>query len=159
MLLDTGIPKLDDSLAGGLPAQKSILLCAKPGVENTEFAMQILHYRLKRNDKGIYLTNNKSPDAVRYLLSKYDWDLAAYEKKGVFTFIDCYSCLVSQPSKAQFCVEDPTNLKQIDASLTKVLKKLKNHDTVFVFDALSSLIDCCSSQKELFEGLLLLNIK
>ena len=153
MQLTTGIPKLDEALNGGIPAQKSILLCAEPGVENTEFAMQILYHRLQNGDKGLYLTNNKKPDTVRYLLSKYDWNLTDFEKKGVFTFLDCYSGLIAQPSDAKFYVEDPTDLKQIDSVLIKALDKLKNQDTIFVFDALSSFIDIYGPKRELFEYL------
>lgn len=153
MIIDTGIPKLDEVLNGGVPAQKSILLCAEPGVENTEFAMQILYHRLLKGDKGLYLTNNKKPDTIRYLLSKYDWNLNNYEKKGVFNFLDCYSALVAQQSSAKFKVEDPTDLKQIDFTIIKALNKLKNQDTLFVFDALSSLIDTCGAKKDLFNYL------
>lgn len=151
MMLDTGIPKLDEALGGGIPGQKSILLCGEPGVENIEFAQQILNCRLKKGDRGLYLTNNKTPETVRYLLTKYDWDLTNYEKKGTFSFLDCYSSIVAQPSSAKFCVDNPSDLKQIDAALISALNKLKNHDTVFVFDSLSSFIDNSGTKKEFFE--------
>jgi len=153
MILATGIPKLDEVVGGGIPAYKSVLLYAKPGVENTEFAMQMLNYRLKKGDKGLYLVNNKKPDAVRYLLSKYDWNLSDFEKKNALFFLDCYSGMLSQPSKEKFSVEDPVDVKKLDVAICKALEALKNQNTLFIFDSLSSFIDLHGFDKELFEYL------
>ena len=102
MLVKTGIPKLDGLLNGGIKANKSVLIYAYPGIESLQFAQNLFYNRLKSGDHGVYFVNNKKPDAVRYELKEYDWDLDGYEKKGIFSFLDCYSGLTKLKSKERF---------------------------------------------------------
>ena len=88
MRIKTNIPKLDELLNGGIETNKSILICAEPGINSLAFAQHLFYNRLKQGDHAIYFINNKKPEAVRYGLKKYDLDLSEYEKKGLFYFFD-----------------------------------------------------------------------
>lgn len=150
-LLKTGIAKLDQLLDGGIKKNSSVLFCSTPGVENLQFAQQILHNQLKNGGHGLYFVDNKKPSAVRFMLKNYDWDVEPYEKKGVFSFFDCYSGLISQPSKERFFVENPLDLKEIDRKLLVALNKLKNNHSILIFDCLSTLLDENKSQDEVLD--------
>lgn len=146
MLLKTSIPKLDELLNGGVKIKKSILFCSTPGVESLQFAQQILHHRLEQGDHGLYFVNNKKPEAIRYMLHNYGWDLSEFGKKGIFYFFDCYSGMLGIDSKEKFFVHNTTDLEEIDKELTKAMEKMENKNTILVFDALSSLIDLCGEK-------------
>jgi len=146
MALKTGIPKLDEILNGGLEENKSVLFYSVPGVENLQFAQQLLYTRLCEGDHGLYFVNNKKPTIVRHMMKSYDWDIARFERKGTFAFIDCYSGLMGINSKEKFYVKETTNLRQMSSEISKALDKMKNHNLFVVFDSLSSIIDLCGNK-------------
>ena len=144
-MLKTGIPKLDDLLNGGIGKQKSILFYSTPGVESLPFAYQLLYNRLQQGDHVLYFVDNKKPDAVRFMLKNYDWDISKFEKNKQFYFFDVYSCILGLKSKERFSVKDVTDIEGIKEELTKALKQLKNKNTTVIFDSLSNLLDLCGT--------------
>jgi len=146
MALKTGIPKIDEILNGGLEENKNILFYSVPGVENLQFSQQLLYTRLCEGNHGLYFVNNKKPAIVRHMMKSYDWDVARFERKGTFAFIDCYSGLMGINSKEKFYIKDTTNLRQISSEISKALNKMKNNNLFVVFDSLSSLIDLCGNK-------------
>jgi len=145
MPLKTGIPKLDELLDGGIEEKKSILFYTTPGVENIPFAFQLLYNRLQQGDNAIYLVNTKKPDAVRFMLANYGWDVSEFEKKGKFAFFDAYSGLLGLNSKERFSVKNTSSIEEIKKELTKAMGELKNNNTILVFDSLSNLLDLCGT--------------
>ncbi|HKZ49404.1 MAG TPA: ATPase domain-containing protein [Candidatus Nanoarchaeia archaeon] len=152
-MVATGIPKLDDALSGGFKTYSTVLLSAQPGVENVEFALQTLFNRLKAGDKGLYLVNNKSPDAIRALASEYGWDIQGYNEEGTFEFFDAYSALLSTKAGAKYYCENPSDAKSLNVKLPEALAELQDHHTLLVFDALSTLLDSAKSPKEILANL------
>jgi len=144
-MLKTGIPKLDELLDGGIAKNKSILFYSSPGVEDLPFAFQLLYNRLEQGDHVLYVINNKKPEAVRYMLKNYDWDISKFEKNRQFAFLDAYSALLGLKSEEKFSVQDSSNIDKIRKGLVNALKKLKNKDTLVIFDSLSHLIDACGT--------------
>ena len=145
MNLKTGIPKLDELLNGGIAANKSILFYSTPGVENLPFAYQLLYNRLQQGDHVLYLVNNKKPDAVRFMLKNYDWDISKFEKNKQFAFFDAYSGLLGLKSKERFSVKNFADIEEIKKELIRALKILKNKNTTIIFDSLSNLFDLCGT--------------
>ncbi|MCZ7397132.1 MAG: hypothetical protein O8C59_01305 [Candidatus Methanoperedens sp.] len=47
MKIETGIPKLDDFLGGGIPKGKSLIYYIQPGVEGEIFGMQTVYNTLR----------------------------------------------------------------------------------------------------------------
>lgn len=153
MNLKTGIPKLDELLDGGIGKNKSILFYSTPGVENLPFAYQLLYNRLQQGDHVLYLVNNKKPEAVRFMLKNYDWDISEFEKNKQFAFLDAYSGLMGLKSKEKFSVKNPSKIEGIKEELAKALTKLKNSNTTVIFDSLSSIIDMCGTPVEILSCL------
>ena len=141
MLLSTSIPKLDELLNGGLQEDKSVLLLAQPGVHSLEFAQQLFYNCLQECGSGIYLVNNKLPQAVRGQFRSYDWDLGEIEKKQKLAFIDCFSFQISQESNEKYAVEKYDDVESISSTIAKAIKQMGGGQTILVFDSLSSLLD------------------
>jgi small GTP-binding protein len=150
-MISTGIKKLDEDLGGGIKEGSTMLLYAEPGVENLEFAYEILFTSLANGINCLYFVNNKRPRTVKEILRSSSWNTDAYEAKGTFNFIDGYSRLIGAGHEAGFCVGDPTDIKEIDKVLTNVIKKSKN--SVIVFDNLSALFDLDVDYNVLLEHL------
>jgi hypothetical protein len=147
MLLQTGIPKLDEMLDGGLKNGSSLLVSAIPGVKGLEFCQQILHTQLKNGRRAAYFVNDKKPSAVREMLRSYDWNVDSYEKKRKLVFIDAYSSILSQPSSEKFVVKNPFDIKDICDNVKKSATAIGSQ-LIFIFDNISTLFDECGTGSE-----------
>lgn len=137
-MLKTGIPKLDESLRGGIKEGSISIFYSEPGVENAEFAYELIFSNLKNNANVFYFVNNKKPETVKELMKNYGWDTTSFESNNKFFFIDAYSALIGGVS-SNFYVNNPMDVKSINSVLIDVIRKHK--DSIIVFDALSSFLD------------------
>lgn len=143
-LLETGIPKLDVPLGGGIKPCSVILFWAQAGIENAPFAYQFVIERMEKGDKGVYVIESKRTDTVEQEMQEYGWDIKEYMEEGTFTFIDAYSGLIHAPSKERFIVEDAKNPKAITKTMKKVLEQSpKEEHKIIIFDSISTFIDQC----------------
>ncbi len=150
MNLKTGIPKLDELLGGGIEENKSILFYSTPGVESLPFAFQLLYNRLQQGDHVLYFVNNKKPDAVRFMLKNYDWDISKFEKNKQFAFFDCYSGFLGLGSEEKFSIEDTKDLKKINNELIPAITQKQK--IIFVLDSLSSLLDINGTDSSIMDN-------
>ena len=72
----TGIDGLDKMLNGGLPVNRSILLCGSPGSGKTILSWQFLwngaaHYE----EPGLYVSLDEDPDELREEIASFGWSL------------------------------------------------------------------------------------
>ncbi|MCK4327097.1 MAG: hypothetical protein KAW41_01335 [Candidatus Diapherotrites archaeon] len=118
MKIRTGIPGLDDVLAGGFPAKSTVLLEAPPGTGKTTFCRQFAKEGMLENQRCVYVVTSE-PVAQT---------IAGLEALGVkdldkICFIDGYSWRVSgeipeQPANVHV-MQSLTELNE----LTRLLKK------------------------------------
>lgn len=144
-MVETGIPKLDDYLGGGIPQGKSLVYYASPGVEGDIFAIQTLYHNLKQGMKGVLVTTSP-PDVVRSQFKEFGWDLERYEEELVI--VDAYSSLVGAPSEEDYVVEDPEDLQSVSETITQALKEA-GKGAVVVFDSLSTIMDMAGEDETL----------
>jgi len=157
-LIETGIPRLDASLGGGLKPLSLTVFWAKPGIENAPFAYQMIENRLKLGDSIIYVVQTKRPDTVEDEINHYGFDIKSYKDIGSFCFVDAYSGLIHAPSKERFVVEDAKKPEAITKVIKDILTLTEKHKIV-IFDSISTLIDHCGEDsleelklwKKLFE--------
>jgi KaiC/GvpD/RAD55 family RecA-like ATPase len=64
-MLETGIPRLNGILVGGMPEGKTLLYYVNPGVEGTAFIMQSLHHNLQKGKKAVFITSSMDPKSLR----------------------------------------------------------------------------------------------
>ena len=84
-----GIGIVDTALMGGIPGGSCVLLAGGSGVGKTILAMQWLFngYRTYQ-EPGIYITFEERKDKLYEDMLGFGWDLAKYEKAGMFVFLE-----------------------------------------------------------------------
>jgi circadian clock protein KaiC len=86
--LTTGIPGFDLIAYGGLPEGRSTLLSGTSGSAKTVFACQFLAEGIRRNEPGVFVTFEESPEAIRKNMEGFNWDILAWEREGKWAFVD-----------------------------------------------------------------------
>jgi hypothetical protein len=137
MFLNTGIPKLNELLNGGIKKNSLVLINAQPGVRCMEFLQQVMFQRLTEGGKGIYIVNNKSADAVKKMFSDNDWDISGYEKQKKACILDAYNSYLTNAGTEK----DKDFSGILSEQMISKLKDANNGNILLVFDALSSFID------------------
>jgi circadian clock protein KaiC len=71
----TGVPGLDDVLAGGLPRAAMYLVEGNPGVGKTTLAMQFLLEGKRSGESGLYVTLSETRKELDTVARSHRWDL------------------------------------------------------------------------------------
>jgi len=75
-MIETGIPKLDEFLGGGIPKGRSIVYYIQPGVEGEIFGLQTIYNSLKKGKTGVFVVSSTIPDIIKgqyFGIFKADW--------------------------------------------------------------------------------------
>lgn len=75
----SGVPGLDDVMAGGFPAGHLYLLEGSPGAGKTTLGLQFLLEGRARGQKGLYVTLSETSDELAQGASSHGWDLENIE--------------------------------------------------------------------------------
>src|SRR3569832_2272471 len=75
LIVATGVPGLDEVLAGGLTANRIYLLDGNPGAGKTTLAMQFLLSGAARGESVLYVTLSETEDELRSSAAAHGWDL------------------------------------------------------------------------------------
>ncbi len=86
--LATAIPGFDLIAYGGLPEGRSTLLSGTSGSAKTVFACQFLAEGIRRNEPGVFVTFEESPEAIRKNMEGFNWDIPSWEKANQWAFVD-----------------------------------------------------------------------
>jgi hypothetical protein len=141
--LETGIPKLDDMLGGGIPMGKSLLYYIQPGVEGDVFGMQTMHRGLKKGMKVVHITATSPPENVKEDMLSLGFNFDAYKDR--FSIVDAYSMLVGIDSKERYVVDDAESIESYD----RVIDMAIEENDVIVFGSLSDIFDLCGEEETL----------
>jgi len=86
--IKSGIKGLDELLNDGFPKGKSVLVVGGPGSGKTIFAMQFLKNGAEKDEAGLYITLDETPEQVKEEMTALGWDLEKLERKGKLLLID-----------------------------------------------------------------------
>jgi circadian clock protein KaiC len=76
-------------LGGGLPSERTFLICGGPGSGKTILAMQFLYYgAVECGEPGLYVSLDENKDQLREEMAGFGWDIDRLEKGGQFMFVD-----------------------------------------------------------------------
>src|SRR3954451_6215654 len=73
--IPTGVPGLDEVLAGGLQAGRVYLVEGTPGTGKTTLALQFLLSGLPLGEAGLYVTLSESPSELNAVAESHGWAL------------------------------------------------------------------------------------
>jgi len=148
-MIETGIPKLDEYLGGGIPEGKSLLFSISPEVEESNIGIHALHHNLDKGKICVYVVSKSSPKQIEQSFREFGWDLKKYY--GQLHIVDGYSRLIGAPSDEKFVIFEPHDILSYEDVIDEVLETLPEN-TVFVFDSLSTIMDLCG-EREALQGI------
>ncbi len=87
--LATGIEGFDFIASGGIPAGRTTLIAGSAGSAKTVFAAQFLAEGIAQfHQPGVFVTFEESPDDIRCNMASMGWDIAEWERAGLWRFVD-----------------------------------------------------------------------
>ncbi len=144
-MIETGIPKLDEFLGGGIPKGKSLVYYIQPGVEGEIFGMQTVYNTLKNGGTCVFVVSSTIPDIIKGQFKEFGWDIHSYSER--FFCVDAYNPLIGAPSKEKYVVPNPDRIEEFNKVITDVIKELP--PSTIVFGSLSTIIDLCGEKETL----------
>jgi len=152
-MIETGIPKLDEYLGGGIPEGKSLLFSISPEAEESNIGIHVLHHNLEKGKTCVYIVSKSSPKQIEQSFREFGWDLKKYYEQ--LHIVDGYSRLIGAPSDEEFVIFEPHDILSYEDVMDEVLETLPEN-TVFVFDSLSTIMDLCG-EREALQGIYRIN--
>jgi len=98
--IPVGVPGFDSLISGGVEKNSTNLLVGGSGSGKTIFATQFMVDGMKKGEKCLYVTFEEKKEQFYANMLVFGWDLADYEKRGLFHFLE-YS-----PIKVQTMLEE-----------------------------------------------------
>jgi KaiC/GvpD/RAD55 family RecA-like ATPase len=84
----TYIKNLDPLIGGGFEKNSTNLLVGGSGAAKSIFSIQFLKGGMDHGEKALYITFEEKKDQFYENMASLGWDLADYEKRGLFTFLE-----------------------------------------------------------------------
>ncbi|MEA1965804.1 MAG: GTP-binding protein [Methanosarcinales archaeon] len=145
-MIETGLPKLDDYLHGGIPEGKTLVYYAYPGVEGAVFGMQSLCHSISNGINGVYVASSTEPHRIREQLGEFGWDAEGCGDR--FTIIDAFSGLIGADSHERYVVADPEDTRSLTQCIKNAMEDMREPG-VIVFESLSTIMDLCGELETL----------
>ncbi len=100
----TGVPGLDDILAGGLTAGRIFLLEGTPGTGKTTMALSFLLEGAKVGERGLYITLSETAEELRAGAQSHGWELG--DKITIFEVVPPESVLDADQQQSLLYTSD-----------------------------------------------------
>jgi small GTP-binding protein len=146
-MVETGIPRLDEILGGGIPKGKSLVYYSQPGVEGEVFGMQTVYNTLKSGGNCVFVVSSTIPEIMKGLFKEYGWDIDEYKDR--LCLVDAYNPLIGAPSDEKYIVTNPDSIECFNKIIIDLIKELP--PSTIVFGSLSTIMDLCG-EKETIEA-------
>ncbi len=146
-MAETGIPKLDEFLNGGIPKGKSLVYYIQPGVEGEVFGVQTVYNALKNGGNCVLVVSSTIPDILKSQFKEFGWDIRPFVSR--LFCVDAYNPLIGAPSNEKYVVPNPDNIEAFNKIIIGLIKELP--PSTIVFGSLSTIMDLCG-EKETIEA-------
>lgn len=133
LIVETGVPGLDEILAGGLTDNRIYLVDGNPGAGKTTLAMQFLVAGAARNESVLYVTLSETEDELRASAAAHGWDLRGVT---IREYIPTDAALRQESELTMFAASE-VDLGETLAQILKDIDAVKPRRVVI--DALSEL--------------------
>lgn len=122
----TGIPNFDKLIEGGFEKASTNLVVGGPGSGKTIFATEFLVNGMNCGENCLYVTFEERKEEFYHNMLRFGWDLEAYEKKGLFTFLE-YT-----PTKVELMLDEGGGIIESIILKKKVTRVVIDSITSFV---------------------------
>jgi circadian clock protein KaiC len=129
----TGIPGLDDVLAGGLTRNRLFLVEGMPGTGKTTLALQVLRTAAARGEPVLYVTLSETDEELRAVAASHGWTLDGIALQELIPSEDSLDPEQQYTLFHASEVELGATIKEIFATVARL------NPTCVVFDSLSEL--------------------
>ncbi len=129
----TGVPGLDDVLAGGLPRDRLYLIEGNPGTGKTTLALQFLREGHRQGEQVLYVTLSETKDELRDVAESHGWSLdgiGLYELEAVQNDIE---------EDQEYTVFHPAEIELAETTKRILARVEQLNPSRVVFDSLSEL--------------------
>ncbi len=145
-MVETGIPKLDEFLDGGIPKGKSLIYFNHPGVEGDVFGMQTLYHNLEKGGTCVYVTSSSSPETMKDQVKEFGWNIQQFDDR--LLIIDGFSSLIGGLSTENYVVSNPESIDSMTEMIDRAMKDVPK-GSIIMFGSLSSIMDMCGEENTL----------
>ncbi|HHH77828.1 MAG TPA: GTP-binding protein [Thermoplasmatales archaeon] len=152
-MIETGIPKLDEYLGGGIPEGKSLLFYIAPEVEESNMGVHVLYHNLEMGKRCVYVISKSSPKQLGQYFKEFGWDINKYNDR--LNIVDGYSRLIGAPSEEKYVIFEPHDILSYEDVIGDIMDET-TENVVVVFDSLSTIIDLCG-EREALQGIYRIN--
>lgn len=144
-LIPSGIPGFDKLLSGGFPKGTAVLLITPPIVETKLFCLEFIHNGLIKDQPGLIITTDESPENLKSKAAQYNWALEKGEQKKYLRWVDCYSINANEEVSSDESVKrlgGPIALSDMAIAVAETQAQFFKLNKYFryVFDSLSTLL-------------------
>ncbi|MEM0240371.1 MAG: KaiC domain-containing protein [Candidatus Nezhaarchaeales archaeon] len=131
--VSTGIPKIDEMLAGGIPRGFAVAITGEPGTGKTVFCIHFIAEGLKRGEKGIFVTTEESRSSIVIQASQFGFDFERGENEKRLVIIDA----LMRGEKAPWTLSS-LNPEELVQKVIEAKKYLGFGPTRLVIDSMSA---------------------
>ena len=122
MTVQTGTPKLDQALSGGIAEGSSVMVLSAPVIDSMDLLNQITYENLqKEKNCFIYIDDCPPDEFVRKLSEKTDWDLNRFSD---LHYIDGFSAKTGIKSKEKYIVDDSNSINDVSKTIDKAIRRI-----------------------------------
>jgi circadian clock protein KaiC len=132
-LVPTGVPGLDDILAGGLTSGRLYLLEGMPGTGKTTLALQFLMEGARRGESVLYVTLSESAEELRAAAASHGWNVDGIRIRELIPGEE------SLRPDAQYTVFHPSEVELAETTSVILEEAERVRPMRAVFDSLSEL--------------------
>jgi circadian clock protein KaiC len=132
-LASSGIPGLDDVLAGGFASGRLFLIEGVPGSGKTTLALQFLLEGVRRNEPVLYVTLSESEDEIKAVAKSHGWRLDGIAIREVIPSERTLD------SDEQYTMFHPAEVELSETTRTILADVERTNPRRVVFDSMSEL--------------------
>lgn len=132
----TGITGLDKILNGGFPKGSTVMVLGAPGTGKTVFCQQFLSKGVREGQGSLFITLDNHPDEILENSKDFGWNLDSREN---FLIMDVYSWKLGEEITGKYTIRGPSDLNQLNMTLSDALNDLGKDDKRLAMDSASSL--------------------
>ncbi|HEV7816315.1 MAG TPA: ATPase domain-containing protein, partial [Janthinobacterium sp.] len=131
--ISSGVPGMDDILAGGLTIERLYLVEGEPGTGKTTFALQFLNEGVRQGESVVYITLAETTVELRAVAASHGWDMAGIHIEEIIPNEN-----ILKPDQ-QYTIFHPSEI-ELGSTTQRILAAIEKHQpSRVVLDSLSEL--------------------